>query len=152
VTPYDVRLNPALQGGVRDDIQNNVVADDMAALAVAQGQAETGEDRRRQLASGTPGLGVLMSLPQSPAAAAIGKSSLDMPAIGEGLSPVSYVPQHKAYGPASPVYADPFVGGVGFQGGRSEPAVRHAGGDSFAVVSPDVPVRRSLLGRLFRRR
>jgi hypothetical protein len=137
-------------------------------IAAAMNAAMDGENRRRQLASGTPGLGAVLRLPQSPAAAAVGKSSLDMPAIGEGYAQgAPDAPQRKSYGPDLPVYADDLVGGYGFQGGRSEPAVRHVtdlGADGLFIEGRSAPAaspwtlisppagRQSLFRRWFRRR
>jgi hypothetical protein len=125
-------------------------------IAGVMAAAMSEEDRRRELASATPGLGSLLPMEQPAAAAAIGKSGLDMPVLGEGYEMAAPdAVQHKAYGAARPSYADAVVGGVGFQAGRQEPAVRvllrsrAAAPGGIAVVSPDV--RPSLWRRLLRR-
>lgn len=120
------------------------------------------ENRRRELASQTPGAGTLMQLPQSPSAAAVGKSSLDMPAVGEGYDTVAEISAavHKAYGEARPVYAAPEVGGSSYSRrsviaemadrvfGRQDAA---AAADAVEVISPQAASRPSLLARLLRR-
>jgi hypothetical protein len=125
-------------------------------IAAAMSAGMTGENRRRELASQRPGLGSPVPLEQPAAAAAIGKSGLDMPVIGEGYEMTAPdAVQHKAYGPGRPVYADDLVGGLGFQAGKSEPAIsvytgsRSAPADGVMVVSP--PSRPSLWRRLLRR-
>jgi hypothetical protein len=125
-------------------------------IAAVMAQAMTSENRRRELASASPGLGSPLPMPQPPAAAAVGKSSLDMPVIGEGYDMAAQdAVQHKAYGPDRPQYAADVVGGLGFQAGKSEPAImvylgqRSAPADDIAVVSP--PSRPRLLRRLLRR-
>src|SRR6185437_15444655 len=94
-----------------------------AACAGAQASAEGGERRRRDLASARPGLGAQMDLPKPYADAGQGSP----PVVGEGYALTAGIASavSKAYGPARPVYADDLVGGVGFRGGRSGPAVRH---------------------------
>jgi hypothetical protein len=133
------------------------VTDFTAEIQAAQQQAMDAENGRRQLASQRPGHGVLLPLEQPPSAAAIGKSGLDMPVIGEGydMSPGLSPAIQAAY--SVPNYADAVVGGVGFQAGRQEPAVRvllrsrAAGfGDRVDYVSAGPP-RRPLWRRLLRR-
>jgi hypothetical protein len=129
-TPADARgpEGLAMWGGIRDDIQNNVVGGDTAALASVQAAAESGERRRRELAGMTPGVGAQLHLPQPYADAGMGSP----PAVGEGYSvespaaPAQVQVDHGSlvYG-RRPVYGDDLIGGVNFQGGRSEPAVRH---------------------------
>jgi hypothetical protein len=136
---------------------------DIAAVMQASMNAE---DKRRQLASMTPGLGAQLNLPDVPYGPSVGKSGLDLPPVGEGLetSPV-VVPRLKAYGPQSPVYADDLVGGLGYSLGSVHNARRHVtdlGADglfiepgpdgraptnSMFVVSPAAP-RPSLWQRL----
>ena len=55
-----------------------------AADAAPQAAAWPREDRRRELGSQSPGLGVLLPLDQVPQGIAVGKSGLDLPAVGEG--------------------------------------------------------------------
>jgi hypothetical protein len=157
VSGYDLRLSPDLQGGVREDIQNNVVDIDTAALTAAQEQATVAEQNRRELASRLPGHGAQIPLPQPYAAAGVGIADVDMPAVGEGYSLTPGVIQavSKSYGPDRPQYAHESVGGYGFVGGRQEAPIRvwlgsrsAAQGDAAVVVSPSRP---SLWSRLFRR-
>jgi hypothetical protein len=155
---YPSSLVASLWGGVREDIQNNHVAEDLAALTAAQAQATVAEQNRRELASQTPGVGAPLPLPQPPADAGMGSP----PVVGEGYSveappqPLQVVVPHgvPVHG-QRPVYGAGVVGGVGFQAGRQEPPIRvlvgtrSAGeGDSVVAVSPP---RRSLLSRLLRR-
>jgi hypothetical protein len=113
-----------------------------ADIAAVMAQAMGSEDRRRELASQRPGLGSLLPMEQPAAAAAVGKSSVDMPVIGEGYEMTAPdAVQHKAYGSDQPVYADDLVSGYGFQGGRQEPAVRvwygsRRAADGITLVSP----------------
>ena len=127
-----------------------------ADIAGVMAQAMTSEDRRRELASQSPGLGSPLPMEQPAAGPSVGKYGLDMPVVGEGyLMTAPDAVQHKAYGAARPSYADDVVGGYGFQAGRGEPAIRvylgsrsaPAGGPVF--VSP--PARPSLWRRLLRR-
>lgn len=95
-------------------------------IAGVMAEAMDAENRRRQAAADSPGLGYQLALPQSPAAAAVGKSGLDMPAIGEGYDQAAADAfQHKSYGPAAPVYGPAEVGGLGYPLGISQPARRH---------------------------
>jgi hypothetical protein len=123
-------------------------------IAGVMAAAMTSENRRRELAAQSPGLGALLSIEQPVAAAAVGKSGLDMPVIGEGYEMTAPgALQHKSYGPPSPQYAPDVVGGLGFQAGKSEPAISVYLGqrstDAAVVVSP--PARPSLWRRLLRR-
>jgi hypothetical protein len=86
------------------------------------------EDQRRQLAGQSPGLGALVQLPQPVAGPGIGLSDVPgLDVVGEGYDQVAEIAAavEKSYGPSRPQYAPPEVGGIGFQAGRSEPAVRH---------------------------
>jgi hypothetical protein len=137
-------------------------------ITAAMQAAMDGENRRRRLASQAPGSGALLGLPQPPSGAGIGISDADMPVMGEGYGGPSIAPVPGGTG--APSYADDLVGGIGFQGGRSEPAVRHVSdiGDgrlliepytdgsntAAVVVSPQAPWRSlwaRLAGRLRRR-
>ena len=156
----DPRLAPGLQGGVRDDIQNNVVDIDTAALVSVQAAAETGERRRRDLASMTPGLGPLVALPQPPAGPGVGLSDVALPVVGEGYEvqaapqPLQVTAPHgvPVHG-ARPVYGDDLIAGVGFTAGRQEPPVamfvgqRSAAADVGLVDVVSVPSRPGLLSR-----
>ena len=95
-------------------------------IAAAMAAAMDAEDRRRQLASQTPGSGVALPLPQSPAGPGVGLSDVPMPAIGEGYDQAAEVAAavHKAYGPGRPGYADPLVGGIGYPADVHQPALR----------------------------
>jgi hypothetical protein len=133
--------------------------------AMAAGMAA--ENRRRELAGQSPGLGALLSLPQTVNGPGVGIWDLGMPVIGESHQAAPYVPQHKSFGPVSPVYADGVVGGLGYAPGAVQTAVRHvsdigdgrllieprADGSNAPVqlVSPDAAPRRSLLGRALAR-
>jgi hypothetical protein len=136
-------------------------------IAAVMTDAMNAENRRRGAAASAPGLGVLMSLPQSPNAAAVGKSSLDMPAVGEGLAPIPYAAQYTAPGPEVPAYADALVGGQGYAPGDVQRYLSEVGEQVFAaqdaraaagpgieVISPQAEAapRRSLWSRLTGRR
>jgi hypothetical protein len=137
----------------------------------AMGRATAGEQRRRELASQSPGVGAPLAMAQPAAGPSVGKAGLDLPAIGEGYAQgAPYVPQSKSYGPVSPVYAHDLVGGYDFVGGRNEaPVRRHVtnlgadglfiegasapAGSPYVVVSPDAKpgLLRRLAARLLRR-
>jgi hypothetical protein len=133
-----------------------------ADFRTAQAAAEDSENRRRELASQTPGLGALVSLPENPNGPGTGIWDLGLPVTGESHQAAPYVEQRKSYGPPSPVYADPLVGGPGYAPGGIETALRHVtdlgadglfiegasapAADPFMVVSP--PARPGLLARL----
>ena len=81
-------------------------------IAAAMAQAMSTEDRRRELASQSPGLGALVNLPDVPYGSGVGNWDLGMPHVGESYgqsAPV--VPQAKSYGPLSPQYGHPLIGG-----------------------------------------
>jgi hypothetical protein len=131
-TPYDARLDPSLQGGVAGDISG---VDFEADCRAAQSAAMDGENRRRLLASQSPGLGAQVPIAQPYADAGQGSP----PAVGEGYATEAPVApsQVASYGPARPVYAPDVVGGYGFTGGRSEPAVRHVWAvDGHLLIEP----------------
>jgi hypothetical protein len=125
---------------------------DVAGVMAA---AMNAENRRRELASASPGLGSPLLMEQPAAGPAVGKYGLPgLEVQGEGYEMTApSVLQHKAYGPERPVYAPDVVGGLGFTAGKSEPAIgvypgsRSAGGAVF--VSP--PARPSLLSRVLGR-
>ena len=141
-------------------------------IASVMQQAMDAEDRRRELAGQSPGLGALVNLPQPPSGPGVGLSDVSLPVVGEGYDQTADISAavQKAYGEARPTYADGLVGGTGFQAGRSEPAIRHVqdlGADGLLIdpgpdgrqrggqtvtVSPDIAPRRTLLQRLLRRR
>lgn len=160
----------ALWGGVQTDVQQGTVAADAAALMAAQGQAEDGENGRRELAAGRPGHGTPLYLPQPPAGSGVGIADVELPVVGMGydVGPESSPAQVASY--VVPNYAPDVVGGYGFAGGRQEaPARRHVSqtddgvllaepgpdGRQFApgmtVVSPALGSRRGRLGRLLGR-
>jgi hypothetical protein len=138
-----------------------------ADIRAVQAAAENAENRRREVAGATPGLGALLPLEQPPGGAGVGIWDVDMPVIGEGYGQQAEIAGavHKAYGEARPVYAGPAVAGDSYVLGVSQPALRHvtdlgADGlfiegrsapvaDAFTVVSP--PARPSLLARLLGR-
>jgi len=139
------------------------VTDFVAEATAAMQEAMASEDRRRQLASQSPGLGALVQLPDVPYGPGVGIADVPMPAIGEGhAQSAPQVPQYKSYGPPAPVYAPDVVGGLGYAPGDIQTALRAAGERVFAaqaaaglaavtVVSPEAAPRRSLLGRLLGR-
>ncbi len=129
---------------------------DIAAVMAA---AMDAENRRRELASGAPGLGSLVELPQVSYGPGVGIADLitEMPAVGEGLAAVPHVPQYKAYGPDVPVYAPAEVGGQDYPGGIAQAVQRlgalargqrSAAAGDIVVVSADAAPRRGLLSRL----
>jgi hypothetical protein len=102
------------------------------------------ENRRRELASASPGLGTPLPLAQPVSAAGVGLSDVPMPVVGEGydITPPVVTAVSKAYGPERPVYGADEVGGVGFVGGRQEPAVRHVtnlGADGLFIEGRPAP-------------
>jgi hypothetical protein len=127
-------------------------------IAAAMQASMDQEDRRRELASQSPGLGALMQLPPTGIGAGVGLSDVPLPVIGESHQAAPCVPQHKAYGPVSPTYAPDVVGGLGYAPGDVQTALRALGPQDATgradvmVVSPDVAPRRSLWSRLFGRR
>jgi hypothetical protein len=136
---------------------------DITAVMAA---AEAAENRRRQLAGMTPGLGVLLPLEQPPGGPGVGLSDVALPVSGEGYEVQAEIAAvHKSYGADRPQYAHPLVGGIGYPADTHQPALRHvtdlgADGlfiegrsappaDGFTVVSP--PARPSLWARLLGR-
>lgn len=133
-------------------------------IAAVMAEAMATEDRRRQLASESPGLGALAELPQVPYGPGIGIADVPLPVVGEGHQATPYTAPHKSYGPDRPQYADPAVGGVGYPYPAAQPALRHVsdigdgrlliepradgGNGAVQVVSPGAAARRSLLGKL----
>ena len=125
------------------------------------------EDRRRELASQSPGLGVLLPLDQPPSGPSVGKYGVGGAIVGEGYDQQAEIAAavHKAYGADRPQYAHPLVGGVDYPAGIQQPALRHVtnlgadglfidgasapAADGFTVVS--APSRPSLLSRLLGR-
>jgi hypothetical protein len=137
---------------------------DEAAWASAMAAAMASENRRREVASASPGYGALVHLEQPPSGAGVGISDVGMPIIGEGYAIQAEIAAavHKAYGETRPQYADPVVGGPGYGDGIHQPASRHVtdlgadglfiegasapAADPYLVVSP--PPRPGLLSRL----
>ena len=128
--------------------------------------AEVAENRRRQLAGMTPGLGVLLPLEQPPGGPGVGLSDVALPVAGEGYEVQAEIAAaHKSYGADRPQYGHPLIGGIDYPAGTHQPALRHvtnlgADGlfiegasapeaDGFTVVS--APSRPSLLSRLLGR-
>ena len=125
------------------------------------------EDRRRELASQSPGLGVLLPLDQPPSGPSVGKYGVGGAIVGEGYGQQAEIADaiHKSYGADRPQYAHPLVSGINYPAGTHQPALRHvtnlgADGlfiegasapeaDGFTVVS--APSRPSLLSRLLGR-
>lgn len=125
----------------------------MTDIAGVMAAAMNAENDRRRLAASRPGHGAPVPTPQSPAGAGIGISDVDMPAVGLGFSVPPTVPQALTASYVVPSYADDMVAGVGFTGGKSEPAIRvYVGqrsapaGDGIVVASG--PSRPGLLTRL----
>jgi hypothetical protein len=102
------------------------MGDEQDIAAVMQA-AEGAENRRRELASQTPGLGVLMPLGQPPGGPGVGISDVPLPVVGEGYEVQAGIAAavHKSYGPDRPAYAHPLIGGIGYADGTHQPAVRH---------------------------
>jgi hypothetical protein len=141
-----------------------------ADIAAALSQAMSTEDRRRELASQTPGLGPVLPLPQSPSGPGVGLSDMDLPVVGEGYDMTAEISAavHKAFGPGRPTYAHPLVGGADYADSTHQPVLRHVSnlGDSLlfepgrdgrqaagaaVVISPQAAPRPSLLSRLLGR-
>jgi hypothetical protein len=107
---------------------------EVSAIAAPMQASMNAEDRRRELAGQSLGLGALVQLPQSPAGPGVGLSDMDLPVIGEGYDQTADIAAaaQKAYGEARPSYADPSVGGAGYplgiaqaaRGARHEPGSR----------------------------
>jgi hypothetical protein len=136
------------------------MTDFTAEISAAMAAGMAAENRRREVASQTPGLGAKVELPPPPSGPGVGVADVPLPVIGESHQAAPYAPQRKSYGPPSPVYADDLIGGVGYAPGGVQTALRAAGERVFAaqdaagradvtVVSP--PARPSLLARLFGR-
>jgi hypothetical protein len=98
-----------------------------ADIRAAQTAAEDAENRRREVAGASPGLGALLPLEQPPSGAGVGIWDVDMPVIGEGYEIQAEIATavHKAYGEARPVYAGPAVAGESYVLNVSQPALRH---------------------------
>ena len=129
--------------------------------------AMAAEDRRREVAGASPGLGALLPMEQPPSGPSVGKYGVGGPIVGEGYEVQAEIAAavHKAYGEDRPSYAGPAVGGDSYVLGVSQPALRHVhdlgdgtlfiegrsapAADAFTVVSP--PARQSLLARLLGR-
>ena len=154
---YDPRLAAGLQGGVRTDIQNNVVAADTVALAAAQAQAEGAERRRRVAAALTPGHGVPLALPQPTGGPGIGLN--DVPGLGvagEGYdvrapdAPAQVAADHGVLVFARrPQYAAADVGGMGYLDGIAQPGLPSPSISAVDVVS--APGKPSMWSRLWDR-
>jgi hypothetical protein len=136
-------------------------------IAAAMQSGMDAENRRRELAGMTPGLGPVLPLPQPPAGPGVGLSGVPLPVTGEGYEVQAEIAAavHKAYGADRPQYADPVVCGVGYPDAIHRPVLRHVtnlgadglfiegrsapAADAFTVVSP--PARPALLARLLGR-
>jgi len=129
------------------------------------------ENRRRELAGQSPGLGALLPLEQPPAGPGVGLSDVPLPVVGEGYVVQAEIAAavHKAYGAARPQYAHPLVGGIDYPVGIDQPALRrvtnlgadglfidgHSAPPADRVTVVAAPSRPSLWSRLagkFRRR
>jgi len=155
---YPSSLVASLWGGVREDIQNNHVAEDLAALTAAQAQATVAEQNRREIASQTPGVGAQLLLPQPPADAGQGSPvvqgegyEVEAPPAPQQITVPHGVPVYDR----RPSYGADVVGGIDFTAGRQEPPIRVLIGTRSAPMADSVvavsPPRRSLLSRLLRR-
>ena len=121
------------------------------------------EDRRRELASQTPGLGAPVGLPDVPYGPGVGLTDVALPHVGEGYghgAPVAA--QSKAYGPDTPQYGHPLIGGLDYAPMDARPALGRSSlyeladqvfaaqdaraGHAYTVISP--PARPGLLARL----
>jgi hypothetical protein len=127
------------------------------------------EDRRREVAGASPGLGALLPMEQPPSGPSVGKYGVGGPIVGEGYEVQAEIAAavHKAYGEDRPCYAGPAVGGDSYVLGVSQPALRHVtnlgadglfiegasapAADPFMVVSPPRPGLLSRLRGLLRR-
>jgi hypothetical protein len=143
------------------------MTDYTAEITAATQASMDSEDRRRELASTTPGLGVLLPLDQPPSGPSVGKYGVGGAIVGEGYDQQAEIAAavHKSYGADRPQYADPLVGGIDHGTGTHQPALRHVSdlgdgtlfiegasappADRFTVVSP--PARPGLLARLLGR-
>jgi hypothetical protein len=145
------------------------MGDEQDIAAVMQA-AEAAENRRREVGSRAPGLGVLMPLDQPPNGPSVGKYGLPgLDITGESydvLAPDD-AQQRKAYGMVRPHYADALVAGLDYRPAAGVPVRRSiidAGLDGLWIeaapgpaspgnviaVSPQAAPRRSLLGRVTR--
>jgi hypothetical protein len=95
-------------------------------ITSAMHAAMDAEDRRRELASATPGVGAAMPMEQPPSGPSVGKYGVGGDIIGEGYAVQAEIVDAvaKAYGPPRPAYGDDLVGGFGFAGGRNEAPIR----------------------------
>jgi hypothetical protein len=96
-------------------------------IAAAMQAAMDAEDRRRELASATPGLGVLLPLDQPPSGPSVGKYGVGGAIVGEGYDQQAEIAAaiHKSYGADRPQYAHPLVAGLGYPADTHQPALRH---------------------------
>jgi hypothetical protein len=85
---------------------------DIAAVMAA---AMDAENRRREVAGASPGVGALVQLPDVSYGPGVGLSDVPLPVIGESHQAAPNVPQYKAYGPPSPAYAADVVAGRGIR-------------------------------------
>jgi hypothetical protein len=116
------------------------VTDYTAEIIAAMQQGMDAENRRRDLAAMTPGLGSVLPLPQPYADAGQGSP----PVVGEGYAITAEVASavRKAYGPDRPQYAHPLVGGVDYPAGIHQPALRHVtnlGADGLFIAGASAP-------------
>lgn len=140
---------------------------DIANIAAAMSGGMAAENRRRELAGQSPGLGAPMPLPQPPSGPGVGLSDVDLPVIGEGYDMTAEIADavSKAYGPSRPVYAHPALAGLDYRPAAHVPVRRHVtnlgadglliepgpdgwqAADPYVVVSPPA-ARPSMLRRL----
>jgi hypothetical protein len=125
-----------------------------ADIRSVMAQAMSAEDRRREVAGASPGLGALLPLEQPPSGAGTGIWDVDMPVIGEGYDQQAEIAAavHKAYGEARPVYAGPAVAGDSYVLGVSQPALRHVTNSAPMACSSRAPAHRRRMGSRWCRR
>ena len=133
-------------------------------IAAAMATAMDTEDRRREPASQTPGLGAPVSLPDVPYGPGVGLTDVGLPHVGEGYGHgAPAAAQSKAYGPDRPQYGHSLIGGLDYAALDARPALGRSrlydlagavfagqdgpAGRPFVVVSPPA-AKPGLLARL----
>ncbi len=124
-------------------------------IEAAMQAAMAAEDRRRELGSQSPGLGVAFALPQPPSDPPLASPGWICLLTGEG-----YAQQPPAASWGRPVYAPAELGGAAYPGGIAQavqrmqglPAAAVSGSRNVVAISPDLGPRRNLLQRLLGRR
>ena len=114
--------------------------------------AMAAENRRREVAAMTPGLGVPLPMEQPTSGPSVGKYGVGGDIVGEGYDQQAEISGavHKSHGESRPVYAAPAVAGESYAPlAVVQPALRHVRAAGFDVVSP--PGRLGLLARVLGR-